>query len=264
MERETRARIVLIAGIVLGGRLQPAVSCLCLVSQPCHTVLHLPRIYALHFSLAPQPGSCPRQAGVRLGHSTRSAADSTNSQNSSHILYLVHTLLFGSSVMASVMSFRDANRSVVAGVINGPVSTTFHVPPGKTPARGSTICASVQASANSRPTERPETSPQPSAVIPFRRDPDFVERGTLLDEIRKKCSAPASRVALVGLGGVGCVEMMAGVLLATNAGTESRSSPSSTAIASKRHRWRRGCSGCTQARRRGSRKGIVGLPKRRR
>ncbi|KAF2204094.1 putative kinesin, partial [Delitschia confertaspora ATCC 74209] len=49
----------------------------------------------------------------------------------------------------------------------------------------------------------PETPPSPSLSVPFRRDSDFVEHGTLLDQIRDKCSAPASRVALVGLGGVG-------------------------------------------------------------
>ncbi|KAF2818262.1 hypothetical protein CC86DRAFT_309553, partial [Ophiobolus disseminans] len=43
----------------------------------------------------------------------------------------------------------------------------------------------------------------PSCFVPFRRDPDFVDRGTLLDQIRERCAAPASRVALVGLGGVG-------------------------------------------------------------
>jgi hypothetical protein len=51
--------------------------------------------------------------------------------------------------------------------------------------------------------ERPETSPRPSCFVPFRRDADFVDRGTLLDQIRERCAAPASRVALVGLGGVG-------------------------------------------------------------
>ncbi|KAF2786683.1 hypothetical protein K505DRAFT_289284, partial [Melanomma pulvis-pyrius CBS 109.77] len=51
--------------------------------------------------------------------------------------------------------------------------------------------------------ERPETPPQPSCFVPFRRDPDFVARATLLDQIRERCAAPASRVALVGLGGVG-------------------------------------------------------------
>jgi hypothetical protein len=40
-------------------------------------------------------------------------------------------------------------------------------------------------------------------VLPFRRDPDFVDHGTLLDQMRKKSLVPASRIALVGLGGVG-------------------------------------------------------------
>ncbi|OAL46892.1 TPR-like protein [Pyrenochaeta sp. DS3sAY3a] len=51
--------------------------------------------------------------------------------------------------------------------------------------------------------ERPETPPRPSCFVPFRRDPDFVDRGTLLGQIGQRCAAPASRVALVGLGGVG-------------------------------------------------------------
>jgi hypothetical protein len=53
------------------------------------------------------------------------------------------------------------------------------------------------------PTERPETPRKPSAVIPFSRDIDFVERGTILDHIHRTCIAPGSRAALVGLGGVG-------------------------------------------------------------
>ncbi|KAF2836645.1 hypothetical protein M501DRAFT_1033316 [Patellaria atrata CBS 101060] len=51
--------------------------------------------------------------------------------------------------------------------------------------------------------KRPETPPSPSCNVPFRRDPDFVDRGTLLDQIHEKCSTPASRIALVGFGGVG-------------------------------------------------------------
>ncbi|KAF2468400.1 uncharacterized protein BDR25DRAFT_335457 [Lindgomyces ingoldianus] len=51
---------------------------------------------------------------------------------------------------------------------------------------------------------RPETPPSPSCSIPFRRDLDFVDRKTLLDQILEKYSAaPAAWIALVGLGGVG-------------------------------------------------------------
>lgn len=41
------------------------------------------------------------------------------------------------------------------------------------------------------------------ATVPFRRDLDLIDRGDLLDQIHQKRVAPASRVALVGLAGVG-------------------------------------------------------------
>jgi hypothetical protein len=47
------------------------------------------------------------------------------------------------------------------------------------------------------------SSPQtPSSTVPFRRDLDFVDCD-ILSEIHPRCSQPASRAALVGLGGVG-------------------------------------------------------------
>ncbi|GLI80274.1 hypothetical protein PoHVEF18_008627 [Penicillium ochrochloron] len=69
----------------------------------------------------------------------------------------------------------------------------------------------VQVGANSGPinanlysgTERPETPPSPLLKVPFRRDPDFLDCGILDNEINQKASVPGSRVALVGLGGVG-------------------------------------------------------------
>ncbi|KAI1122550.1 hypothetical protein F5Y10DRAFT_287057 [Nemania abortiva] len=51
--------------------------------------------------------------------------------------------------------------------------------------------------------ERPETPPKPSFIVPFCRETDFVERKIILDRIHQACSKPASRAALVGLGGVG-------------------------------------------------------------
>ncbi|KAL8944298.1 MAG: hypothetical protein Q9211_000638 [Gyalolechia sp. 1 TL-2023] len=47
------------------------------------------------------------------------------------------------------------------------------------------------------------TLPTPSSTIPFRRDPDFIDRGAILDQLHQKCALSASRTALVGLGGVG-------------------------------------------------------------
>lgn len=83
--------------------------------------------------------------------------------------------------MASATFFGDANSGFQAGTINGPVNTEFH----------------------HHALEPPETPPNPSAVIPFSRDVDFVERGGVLDQIHQKCAVSGSRTALVGLGGVG-------------------------------------------------------------
>ncbi|EAQ88760.1 hypothetical protein CHGG_05379 [Chaetomium globosum CBS 148.51] len=77
-------------------------------------------------------------------------------------------------------SFGPKNQGFQVGQNYGSINTEFHLSP-----------------------ERPETPPQPFATIPFSRDPDFVDRGDILDQIDKRCSEPAGRVALVGLGGVG-------------------------------------------------------------
>jgi hypothetical protein len=59
------------------------------------------------------------------------------------------------------------------------------------------------------PVQQSEILLSPSSTVPFRRDADFVERkishdrGTLLEQIEQQCSAPAARVALVGIGGAG-------------------------------------------------------------
>ncbi|KAI1684365.1 TPR domain protein [Pyrenophora tritici-repentis] len=82
--------------------------------------------------------------------------------------------------MSPSISFGDANAGFQAGIINGNVDAAFYLPP-----------------------ERPETPPHPSIVIPFARDPDFVERGTTLDQVDQLCATPDTRAALVGLGGVG-------------------------------------------------------------
>ncbi|KAJ5915324.1 P-loop containing nucleoside triphosphate hydrolase protein [Penicillium verhagenii] len=51
--------------------------------------------------------------------------------------------------------------------------------------------------------ERPETPPPPLSNVPFRRDPDFIDRVSLLEQIQEKGSTQGARIALVGLGGVG-------------------------------------------------------------
>ena len=52
-------------------------------------------------------------------------------------------------------------------------------------------------------SERPETPPPPTIVIPFTRDADFVERGVIFDQLHQRCAGSGSQTALVGLGGVG-------------------------------------------------------------
>ncbi|KAJ5827894.1 hypothetical protein N7447_004657 [Penicillium robsamsonii] len=84
--------------------------------------------------------------------------------------------IHGISAMASFISFGSVNRGNQVGINNGSI----HLPP-----------------------ERPETPPTPLSTVPFRRDPDFVSRDTLLGRIHEKLSVPASRMALVGVGGVG-------------------------------------------------------------
>ncbi|CAI7629154.1 unnamed protein product [Penicillium viridicatum] len=51
--------------------------------------------------------------------------------------------------------------------------------------------------------ERPETPTKPLSTVPFVQDQDFVSRDVLLRQIREKSLVPGSRIALVGLGGVG-------------------------------------------------------------
>ncbi|SPO02487.1 uncharacterized protein DNG_05160 [Cephalotrichum gorgonifer] len=82
--------------------------------------------------------------------------------------------------MGDISLASTSNHGVQIGVNHGTINTEFHYLP-----------------------ERPETPPQPFASIPFCRDPDFVNREDILDQMDRRYSVPAGRVALVGLGGVG-------------------------------------------------------------
>ncbi|GAB1192763.1 hypothetical protein APSETT444_001959 [Aspergillus pseudonomiae] len=59
------------------------------------------------------------------------------------------------------------------------------------------------------PAEGPEQKPQPIAMIPFGRDPDFVDPGSLVDRVHKLSSRPSARLALIGFGGVGSKSQIA-------------------------------------------------------
>jgi hypothetical protein len=74
------------------------------------------------------------------------------------------------------------NRGLQVGHNSGSIETHIHAPDKCPPAPASTSAALIALLY----TKRPETTPQPSCFVPFRRDPsDFVARGTLLDQIRK-------------------------------------------------------------------------------
>ncbi|KAL7946163.1 P-loop containing nucleoside triphosphate hydrolase protein [Trichoderma barbatum] len=77
------------------------------------------------------------------------------------------------------ITFGDQNNGSQVGLNNGTINNEFRI------------------------IEQLETPPQPFPSIPFRRDPDFINRGDYLDQISRCCSESAGRVALVGLGGVG-------------------------------------------------------------
>ncbi|RFU31203.1 Nucleoside-triphosphate phosphatase, partial [Scytalidium lignicola] len=83
------------------------------------------------------------------------------------------------AMMAAATNFGDRNSGVQAHTIHGGVSVAYHLP------------------------ARPETPPSPTCTVPFRRDPDFIGRATILDQIHQRCTVLGSWTALVGLGGVG-------------------------------------------------------------
>ncbi|KAJ5705346.1 hypothetical protein N7536_001035 [Penicillium majusculum] len=99
--------------------------------------------------------------------------------------------------MAS-LSFRGKNDGLQVGDYRGSVTAEFHLPAGKLEGRNTLAIVT-----NYRILVRPETPPSPLSTVPFPRDPDFVSRDKLLHSIREKNSVPGSRIALIGLGGVG-------------------------------------------------------------
>lgn len=101
--------------------------------------------------------------------------------------------------------------------------------------------------------ERSEHRPNPSIMIPFSRDGDFVERQALLDQMSQNCGKPGSRTALVGLGGVGYVSLrLAQSMVIANCGKVSLNWLSNTHTGPESDRLKRGCSGFMRAMRHAS------------
>ncbi|KAI0191890.1 P-loop containing nucleoside triphosphate hydrolase protein [Astrocystis sublimbata] len=62
---------------------------------------------------------------------------------------------------------------------------------------------SMNSTHNHYAPPRPDTPLKPTVLIPFSRDKDFVNRDDILDCVHELSATQASRIALVGLGGVG-------------------------------------------------------------
>lgn len=56
--------------------------------------------------------------------------------------------------------------------------------------------------------ERVETPPSPISINVPALDAAFVDRQTLFDKLRDKISSSEAPVALIGLGGLGCVSTL--------------------------------------------------------
>ncbi|KAJ5517787.1 Tetratricopeptide-like helical [Penicillium expansum] len=83
--------------------------------------------------------------------------------------------------MATSTSFGGVNSGIQTSILNGTVNAQFHLPPGKF---------------------HKVSIDQANFLMPAS-PLKFVDRGTLFDQINAKGSVPGSRIALVGLGGVG-------------------------------------------------------------
>jgi hypothetical protein len=97
--------------------------------------------------------------------------------------------------MATAISFGNENSGFQIGISNGPV----YLPSGKLASKSNKVGYPVLTARQARP----ETPPNPSSNVPFRRDADFVDRKIILDQVYERCAVPGSWTALVGLGGVG-------------------------------------------------------------
>ncbi|KAK5988876.1 Kinesin light chain 1-like protein [Cladobotryum mycophilum] len=87
----------------------------------------------------------------------------------------------------------------MSGISFHGVMTGHNIVPGQQATDGGTINNYFnEPSLNAQALRR-----APNMMIPFQRDENFIERAEIMAWIHSKCSWPGSRVALVGLGGVG-------------------------------------------------------------
>ena len=102
----------------------------------------------------------------------------------------------------------DVKVEKITAVVRGYIQTlTFHAATSSTlrPLAGIALqCFKQHVRILTAPflIDRTLPRPAPSSTVPFRRDPRFINR-EILTEIQSKSQQSASRVALIGLGGVG-------------------------------------------------------------
>ena len=98
-------------------------------------------------------------------------------------------------------NFGDLNSGYQVGINNGLIQLSA----GKfyCTADGSDRLTTVFPS-----PEQLETCSEPLSTVPFPENPDIINRDALHDQIHEKASVPGSRIALVGLGGVGLEQLV--------------------------------------------------------
>ncbi|KAJ5590205.1 hypothetical protein N7450_004177 [Penicillium hetheringtonii] len=89
--------------------------------------------------------------------------------------------MVGSSMAgASTVSFLGTNYGLQVGHNYGSINAQFHLSP-----------------------DDPNEAQSPVSTVPFDRDPDFLQRDSICQQVAYICSKPAARLALVGPGGIG-------------------------------------------------------------
>jgi hypothetical protein len=105
-----------------------------------------------------------------------------------------------SITMATNMAFNGRNDGQQVAINHGQVIFNSYTRTGKFKWNHGMDRDQVLTDNRSEQREVPQS---PSSTVPFGPDSDFINRGSLLDQVHEKCAAPAGRIALVGVGGVG-------------------------------------------------------------
>ncbi|KAK5800909.1 hypothetical protein VI817_003121 [Penicillium citrinum] len=95
---------------------------------------------------------------------------------------------------ASTVSFLGTNYGLQVGHNYGSINAQFHLSPD--------LILSWFL------IDDPNEAQSPVSTVPFDRDPDFLQRDSICQQVAYICSKPAARLALVGPGGIGFSGML--------------------------------------------------------